>query len=805
MIEAEVKTRIKLRDRQQKEKEKSRQKESRDNIQDTAGDIVYDYPTSEDVKKWTFEFEKRNKALLHGRCDGCRMSKLQMKTKSVEKYGKKWTLCTTCVRHGVDTVIKMQESMPVWTDDCNQLQFYLPKELADLREGEKLILQRLSTYIPVHHLYKGQMGSKGHCAAFKQNIGCIWNVLPRLPKDVQFIQVIKTYKDSNDEVGEKMFVIRKKETLQALYWLRRNNRHYADVQIDESRLDWIVGEEQELENDNNTRVGEEEEKDSNAVVSDGDSTDSNDSTDHVNKKQKNNKSCTFATDTVGGHEQQDVGPSRSQVYDIEMASEDIAYTNEGVIEQTGNQEPDTQFDSITAELQTLSQGLHKHSNCKSNFPYLTSVQRQGHSDAVVTQDDASSGDDDLSGSNVYTKDTIQFPEVDAVAVNEYDTSIDVFGMSFPWLFPGGRGGPFDIRPTKLSLVDWLELMIMYEDGRFCRDKAFAFYALNFVNRHTNAKQGKYYVNKFDTNFECLEDLQKADHANMSKWISKLTYFCSSFKGSDAYWQTQRNKIYTWINHHIAEDNGPPSMFITLSCAEYYWPDISRLLTNRFECMGADSPLSQPYTDGRVNTVRNVNDYTIVVQEYFQQRVENWLKTVGKHIFKIDHYWLRYEFAPSRGQIHAHMLAISTEQNKLLQKVANKYRPMKSRGAILGKWMQDSFNMTASIPTIDTAGITVDVQLTNCTDAHNQKASDMISDQKTSAIPGLSQKRTRSQTNTVSKTGSVPTKEFNFNHPSNHRFADLNVQQNTRKDQTQLLLLLQNHKCSAYCMRKRRLL
>jgi len=42
-----------------------------------------------------------------------------------------------------------------------------------------------------------------------------------------------------------------------------------------------------------------------------------------------------------------------------------------------------------------------------------------------------------------------------------------------------------------------------------------------------------------------------------------------------------------------------------------------------------------------------------------------METVGKEIFRISYYWLRYEFAPSRGQIHAHILAISdihTEMN-----------------------------------------------------------------------------------------------------------------------------------------------
>ena len=68
-----------------------------------------------------------------------------------------------------------------------------------------------------------------------------------------------------------------------------------------------------------------------------------------------------------------------------------------------------------------------------------------------------------------------------------------------------------------------------------------------------------------------------------------------------------------------------------------------------------------------NISKHVNEYSLVVQEYFQERVKLWLQTVGEKVFKIKHYWLRYEFAPSQGQIHAHMLLISDRKHiKILE-------------------------------------------------------------------------------------------------------------------------------------------
>ena len=55
------------------------------------------------------------------------------------------------------------------------------------------MIQKYSAYVPIHHLYKGQVGAKGHCCAFKQNIMDVSLVLPRKPASIKFVQVIKKY------------------------------------------------------------------------------------------------------------------------------------------------------------------------------------------------------------------------------------------------------------------------------------------------------------------------------------------------------------------------------------------------------------------------------------------------------------------------------------------------------------------------------------------------------------------------------------------------------------------------------------
>jgi len=172
-------------------------------------------------------------------------------------------------------------------------------------------------------------------------------------------------------------------------------------------------------------------------------------------------------------------------------------------------------------------------------------------------------------------------------------------------------------------------------------------------KEKNQSSGSFFVNKwYNEGEKSLEEIQKELQNGNTSWLDRITYFTQKVRGSPQYWRTRRAEVYTWINHHVNIGNGAPNFFITLSCAEYQWEDIKRLIRDRFQTANLEPP------DLDRSLVEIINDYTLIVQEYFQKRVDIWLKTVGRNVFKIRHYWLRYEFAPSRGQIHAHILAIS---------------------------------------------------------------------------------------------------------------------------------------------------
>jgi hypothetical protein len=109
---------------------------------------------------------------------------------------------------------------------------------------------------------------------------------------------------------------------------------------------------------------------------------------------------------------------------------------------------------------------------------------------------------------------------------------------------------------------------------------------------------------------------------------------------------------SWANRLI-EKKKLPTLFITLSCAELFWEDIKRLMQDRINFLPANQAVK---LDTKSDVMKCIRDYSIVVQEFFIIKVKHWMENYAMEIFGIDHYFIRFEFADGRGEIHAHTIA-----------------------------------------------------------------------------------------------------------------------------------------------------
>ena len=319
---------------------------------------------------------------------------------------------------------------PTWKGSNGELSFNVPVELQGLREGEKLLLQQISPYVPLQHLQKGAYGCRGHVCSFPQDISSVCLELPRLPSDITVVTVVKDFRDKDNENHEHSFRIRRNKVMNALHWLKAYNPVYHDITIAEENLEWMNAEEQLLPDIDTTSVS-------------NDSSIDNDTTEAYRNIHDNPHGS-------GDH---------STVYGY------------------------------------LCSPKHQHSP-KEKDRAITKTLKDAH----------------LSHS---TNTSIDFPYVDTVPVNEYDTTTKLFCKAFPWLFPGGIGDINDYSEVKETVDAWMKRLLYFQDCRFMIDKMWVFFVLNYAVRKKNSDSGAYFVDGFFENGpknlpQLQEHIQKGD-------------------------------------------------------------------------------------------------------------------------------------------------------------------------------------------------------------------------------------------------------------------------------------------------------
>lgn len=290
------------------------------------------------------------------------------------------------------------------------------------------------------------------------------------------------------------------------------------------------------------------------------------------------------------------------------------------------------------------------------------------------------------------------------SVREYDTSKKIFVNAFPWLFPGGIGGLYDSKRGTVPIQEWARHLLRYSDGRFMKDKMFTFYVFNTIQRHINNSKGHFFFKSehfFGKEPPSIEDLQQDLRRGDNTFINKLQYFSEGIRGSDGFWRRKTKELEGWINHHISEGNGPPTFFITLSCAENWWPDLRRLMID-LETNAGNMEQVELLRDtgdrGFTAMAKTVKKWPLYVNEFFMKRAKHFMENVVKEALGIKYYWGRVEFAPGRGQIHLHLLAIAEDQAYLQDYYKAKTGTEKAE--VVAEYAERVLDMTADVDVTD---------------------------------------------------------------------------------------------------------
>lgn len=146
-------------------------------------------------------------------------------------------------------------------------------------------------------------------------------------------------------------------------------------------------------------------------------------------------------------------------------------------------------------------------------------------------------------------------------------------MAFPTLFPYGCG---DISLTnsdkKIKLCDYVHYLMNYKDGRFGKDERFRYFLMNTLMRWNALNCGSIFVLKKEF-FSKMTLVQlkeyMIDYPDLAK---QIIFYGSKSRSTRPYWSARCSELLDMVN-----DLGPPTIFFTLSSADFHWPDIYRLL------------------------------------------------------------------------------------------------------------------------------------------------------------------------------------------------------------------------------------
>ena len=126
------------------------------------------------------------------------------------------------------------------------------------------------------------------------------------------------------------------------------------------------------------------------------------------------------------------------------------------------------------------------------------------------------------------------------------------------------------------------------------------------------------------------------------------HYAKNIAGTNAYWNQVKQQLKTTITQV-----GAPTIFWTLSCADFHWSEFHSLFSTDTE----NSHLHQ-----------NVTNNPHVLDWLFTERTEKFFQWLYKTLGAKQHRF-RYEFAVQQGSIHCHGLA--NQSSDILQHSQNR--------------------------------------------------------------------------------------------------------------------------------------
>ena len=180
---------------------------------------------------------------------------------------------------------------------------------------------------------------------------------------------------------------------------------------------------------------------------------------------------------------------------------------------------------------------------------------------------------------------IKWPERGQIPVSEFKVEF-LATVVFPTLFPDSKGDPTNSGTKRdVTFGEKIKHLIKFGEKkdekwryRFAAHPRFAYWAFNMLQRHRMLSQGSIFLKQNpEESRMSVEELKEMLHSKSYAGVMSTLMHnnATNVTGSDAYWHKAKDDLKA-----IISKVGPPTVFFTLSCAEYHWPEFHHLFENK---------------------------------------------------------------------------------------------------------------------------------------------------------------------------------------------------------------------------------
>ena len=238
--------------------------------------------------------------------------------------------------------------------------------------------------------------------------------------------------------------------------------------------------------------------------------------------------------------------------------------------------------------------------------------------------------------------------------------------AFPEKFPYGCGGylssMIDNDDNSMGFASYCVDQIMSCDPKFRQDSSYLFFLL-LVKELIQLKRCKSTYFRQATRLPNMSkaDIINVDPENLSRYNRSYQVF-KNVRGTSMYYEEAKKNLMA-----LLRQNGSPSAFLTLSCAEFDWPELLKEIVETVE----RREVTMEYVQNLPDKVKNKLISENVVQStlHFQKRVDKLFSLMkhkffkgSTHTYHVSSYFYRVEFQ-QRGAPHIHSLLWMKNENE----------------------------------------------------------------------------------------------------------------------------------------------